>query len=501
MWVAAAVTALAVLLTGCSGQSDTPTDEKTVLTTAQASPPMSLDPYLSEGGGYYPYLSPIYDSLILWTADGQFAPGLATEWSYSADALSFTMKLREGVTFSDGAAFNAEVAKANLDRAATVTGPRTAQLAPVTSITVDDEYVVTLHLASPLPSLETLLADVLGMMVSPNSLADPNANPIGTGPYVLNMAETILDDSYKFELRSDYWDAGHYHFAEYVVRVIPDSNTMYQALKAGEIDYMGAQPSQATQATADGFQVVRSPVNFAAVFLYDRGGTMVPALGDVRVRQALNYAVDREAIMQAAAAGYGTVTSQLVPPGIEGHVDALDTYYTYDPEKAKTLLAEAGYADGFTLKVTAAAFLNGLVPAQLFSSYLAAIGVTVEIDEAQPADFIPAMLSGSTPAAQFLWGLQDVYLDSYNLTDPSGAFNPFSCDDDEINDLIARAAVATPEERVKLYQQWNETVVSKGWFVITHFQDLVIIASDSITDVSWWPARATASIRDWKPKA
>jgi peptide/nickel transport system substrate-binding protein len=495
-------------LAGCGGPSDDPTGSgsnasggEPDLVTASNAGPMSFDPYLSEGGGYYPFLSPIYDSLILWTSDGQFAPNLATEWSYSEDALSFTLKLRDDVKFSDGAVLDAAAVKANLDRAATVEGPRTAQLAAVESITADDDTTVTIHLSSPMPSLETLLADVLGMMVSPNVLDDPHANPVGTGPYVLDAEATVADDTYTFVKRDDYWDPGHYNFGRYIVKVIPDNNTMYQSLKAGEIDYMGAQPAQAEQAEADGFQIMRSPVNFSGVFLYDRDGTMAPALGDVRVRQALNYAVDREAVLQAAANGFGSVTSQVVPPGIAGYDEALNNRYTYDPDKAKALLAEAGFAEGFTLKIQSGQFLNSLAPTQLIASYLGEVGVTVEIEEVQPNDYIPAMLSGSAPAAQFLWGLQDVYLDSFNLTAPTAAFNPFSCDDPELDALIAESATADTAGRVKAYEEWNAAVVDKGWFLVTHFQDLAVFANDEVTDLQWWPARATASFRDWKPAA
>lgn len=467
----------------------------------QAGGPESLDPYLSEGGGYYPYLTPVYDTLIRLDSDGKLQPGLALSWGYSTDGMSFTMKLRDGVTFSDGQPFDAEAVKENLDRAKTVQGPRTAQLAAVGSVTADDPTTVTIHLAQGLPSLTSILSDVLGMMVSPAALDNPDLaqNPVGTGPYVLDTAKTTAGDTYTYTKRTDYWDASNYPYDTLVVRVIPDENTMYQALRSGEIQGAVGLNSMVQQAKDDGLQVLLSPVNFSGMFLYDRTGTQVPALADVRVRQALNYAVDRQAIVDSVANGLGTPTSQILPPGIPGYVKDLDGYYGYDTAKAKQLLSDAGYPNGFTLPVLSSTFLGLDAQVQLLCSYFEAVGVHCDITTAQPGDYIPDMIQGKAAAAQFLWGAQDVFLDSASLTAPTGAFNPFKASDDQLNSLISQAATADEASRVKLYEQWNTRVTEQAWFVATHFQDVTMFVSPTVGNVTWWPNRATPSFFGWAP--
>ncbi|MGB3414957.1 MAG: ABC transporter substrate-binding protein, partial [Microbacteriaceae bacterium] len=197
----AVVSIAALALSGCASTPDdggepTPS-EKGTLNIGVSRSPNSFDPLLSFlGGQYMQHLDPVYDTLIKMNADGSFSPSLATEWKY-IDGTSFELKLRDDVVFSDGTTkFNAEVVKTNLDRLKTVNGPQTSDLSnQYESTEIVDDHTVIVHLSGPNPDLERIFSQLIGMMVNPTALAANEegiaTNPAGSGPYVLDEANTV----------------------------------------------------------------------------------------------------------------------------------------------------------------------------------------------------------------------------------------------------------------------------------------------------------------------
>lgn len=486
--------------TGSSGSSSSNASNATLTYGSQADV-TTFDPYLSVNGSTYNYLVPLYDTLIRLGSNGKLEPDLATSWGYADNGLQFDLTLRSGVKFSDGTPFNAQAVKVNIERAKKINGPETAELAGVSSVTAVNPTHAVINLSIPQPSMTTILSDVLGMMVSPKAIAAGTVatDPVGAGPYVLNKSETTTGDTYTFTRNKYYWDKSAFPFNTYVVRVIPDENTLYSAFKSGEVDVVGGLNDQVANAQSAGYQVIKSPVNFSGLFLLDRPGKVVPALGNVKVRQAMNYAVDRTAIVKAVSPGLGTPTSQWITPGLPGYVKSLNNYYTYNVPKAKQLMKEAGYPNGFTLKVQTAPFLGLTTTAQLIGSYLSKIGITLQIDEVSPSDFISDLASGRDPAAQFLFGVQDTNLDAHQLITPTAIFNPFHGSDAKLNSILAEAQTAAPAQRTKLYEQFNERLTQQAWFLITNFEDVTVFANSKVKNVTFWPSRAVPSIYGWAP--
>lgn len=403
-----------------------------------------------------------YESLLHATVEGDFSPGLATDWGFES-ALEFRMSLREGVTFSDGEAFDAAAVKANLEYGKASDGRGAALVQAVDSVDVVDEYEVVIHLSTPVPDLELILSQNMGMMVSPAALGKPadlvNA-PVGAGPYVFDAAESIEDYSYVFTKNPDYWDADNVEFSELTFRVMSDAQAAFSALQAGEVNLSWATQLDADAAESAGINVYESAGPTVAGQFVDLNGELNPGLADERVRQAINYAINREAIAENVI--MGSPTSQMFSPESDSFVDALDDAYPYDPERAKQLLVEAGYADGFTFAVGSVAAHQ--VPLQAVAEDLAAVGVTLEMELPQLAEFVPAAISGKFPAVFAPVSFASPSLDFQNFISTEGSKNTRKYEDADLIAALDDSAFLELEERTVEYQKINTVLTEEAWF-------------------------------------
>lgn len=481
---AAVLAAVALTMSACSepGGPDAgvgATDSELVIAASVPTP--KWDPALMDWGFQLQAQQAAYDTLIHLEADGAFGPGLATEWEYVTPT-SFSMNLREGVTFSDGADLDAEAVKANIERSRDAGGPKANQLSLVDSVSVDGPLEVTVHLSAPNPSLPFVFAQNLGMMASPDSFSDEAglaAAPVGAGPYLYDSANSIEGDHYAFTKNPDYWNVEAVGYEKLLVRVMADDNAIYNAVRAGEVD-MGRGTAQTVDAAeAAGVNVLEYPGGIWAMLLLDREGTIVPALGDVRVRQAMNYAIDREPVTESVLPG--RATSQSFGPATDAYDPELDDYYTYDPEKAKELLAEAGYPDGFEMPILSTDSLSA--PLQAMVADLAAVGITVTIENKPNAEYVtartstdfPAYFGGNTPT--------NAYLDAQNQLMPTGALNPFKVVNDDIVGLIEKGAAEDDATRADTYKELSKTVLENAWYVVLEQITVFYYFSDDVEGV------------------
>ncbi|WP_144875420.1 ABC transporter substrate-binding protein [Microbacterium sp. 1.5R] len=462
---AATLTAAALALSGCAGGSDAPAGEATTggeLTVAVAYVPPKWDPATFDWGFQLQSQQAAYDTLIHLQPDGSFAPGLATAWEYTTPT-EFTITVREGVTFTDDTPLDAAAVKANLEHAQSSGGPKSSQLAAVTSVDAPDDTTVVVTLSAPNPAMPFVLSQAMGMMASPAAIeaGTLDAAPVGAGPYTLDTAKTVVDDHYTFQKNPDYWDAENVALDTLTFRVIADTNAAFNAIRAGEVN-LGVGTAQTLDAAKSGnVGILEAPGGVFSIVLQDREGTLVPALADQRVRQALNYAIDRESIADAVLPG--RPTDQIFGPATDAYDESLDDYYDYDPEKAKKLMADAGYADGFTLPVLSTATFAA--PLQAMTANLADIGVTVQIEDKVGADYIAARTSGEYPAYFGANTPTNAYIDAQNLILPTGALNPFKVTDQTMVDLWTEGAAQDDAERSTTYQEMSKQVVEQAWFI------------------------------------
>ncbi|WP_194291774.1 ABC transporter substrate-binding protein [Rhizobium sp. ICMP 5592] len=420
-----------------------------------------------------------YDPLIRVDENGQYAPGLAESWFYSDNNTTFTMKIRTGVKFQDGTPITPQTVVATLLHNRDNPGINQGYLAPFKSIEVVNGDMVQIKYDRPFKGMETLLsADGEcnnGLIISPEGLANPDrmsTEMFGSGAYRLNKSETLTGDRYVFDRNDNYWDPAHQHWDRVVIRVIADPNTAFEALRSGEIQVSmlpldaNAQSQLAGQAKTEGFQVAEGLILGYGINIFDRNGELVPALKDQRVRQAMNYAIDRESLLAVLGPKW-RVMGQFAVPNLMGYDPKLDGRYPYDPEKAKQLLTEAGYADGFDLPLLDQDMSNA---AQAIAAMYAQVGIRVELQRlADPNSWVSdvAQKKYAAMAPSFAL-LGDVYFDAVRLlVDPYfGPWSPFKTKDAEVEaayDAVSKAG--TQGEFEALNVELNRIVTEKAWFV------------------------------------
>lgn len=398
--LAAAAAALAVTLAACGGGSSSPDTtggpgttaaggggtETTVpaqggtLRVVHPTAPTTLDPAAGNSGFDHIYLYPMFDTLVNWTEETLEAiPGLASAWEYP-DPQTLVFTLNEGVTFHDGTPFNAEAVKANIERSKTWEKSNIkGDLASVDTVEVVSEFVVQFNLNAPDSALPLILSDRAGMMVSPAAWeADPDgfgSNPVGTGPFIFREFRT--GELVSMDRHEDYWgQPANLDAIEF--SIIIDRDTGINAVVSGEQDFtFNVPPNQLPRVQNQQNLVVDLSAGLFHYEFYVNLGR--PPFDDVRVREALAIAIDRDAFVAATQEGTGEVAWGVLPSTHWAYAKSLEPTFAYDPERAKQLLADAGYADGLTIEVVSWTDDPSVRRAEVLQAQFAAVGVTMNV--------------------------------------------------------------------------------------------------------------------------
>lgn len=365
--------------------------------------PSRFDPHRSTIGQDTRLFMPVYDRLIHYEESGVLVPGLATEWSFSDDGLSLTLKLRTNVVFHDGTPFNAEAAKENLDRGKSVEGSSViADLRNVESVVVEDEFTVRLQLANVDAVLPALLSSRAGAIVSPAAFENEDLDfaPVGAGPY--RVTEYRVGDLIIYERFADHWDKNFGGPDRIEVRILADETTRLNALRAGEVDVAFITGTQVPEAERAGLNVDSRPTLTYQVMYLNRGKA---GLDNPLIRRAFQHAVDRDAYVRVVLNGAGIPNIQPFPPGYFAYNDEFpNDYYEYNPQKARDLLAEAG-VENLELELLVPSVRDRIVASELMQQWFADIGVTLTIrqfESSQAGDIFFAREEGN--AMQSQWG-------------------------------------------------------------------------------------------------
>jgi peptide/nickel transport system substrate-binding protein len=333
-------------------------------------------------------------------------PRLATQWSFSADGLTLTMKLRTDAKFHDGEAFNAEAAKANLERAMTLPDSlRKSELASVASVEAPDPATLVLKLKRPDATLLAQLTDRAGMMLSPKSLGpDITAKPICSGPY--QFVERVQNDRIVLDKFKGHWEADKYQFDRIVYRAIPDTTVRLANLRAGELDMLERlAPTDVKSAQGDKSLKVESTANLGyqgiTINTNHTDAANQPMGKDKRVRQALSLAIDRKVLSQVVFEGLYAPMNQPFNPGNQ-YLSAALPVPERDVTKAKALLKEAGVA-----KVSVDLFVtNNPVDAQLgqvIQAMAQEVGIDVQIRSTEFASQLRDQQQGKFQMSRIGW--------------------------------------------------------------------------------------------------
>ncbi|MCV2394451.1 ABC transporter substrate-binding protein [Actinotalea sp. M2MS4P-6] len=481
--------ALTLGLAACGGGGGTTSSEDTStaasdhasLVIGELSYPTGFDVNGYSIAHYVQYFNAVFDTLIRQDGDGNLVPGLATEWTYDDARTTLTLTLQDGITFTDGSPFNADAVVANVENFQASSTPDLSNAQYVESVEAVDDTHVAYHLSAPDPMLTTWLTGSFGFMAAPDSFANPDVatNPVGTGPYTLNIDKTVTGSTYVFDKNPDYWDDSYVVYDTLTINYYETQTALLNAIQGNQVDaatFMDV--TSMDQVEAAGYTVYTSQLDWMGLLFYDRDGTVDKPLGDVRVRQAINYAIDKQTILDVIQLGHGTVTSQPFGEATAGYQADLDDYYGYDPEKATSLLAEAGYADGFSLDMPNSSALNQDLLSAI-QTQLADVGITVTLTDTG-ANFITDLLGGKfTSSWMQLASANDWQFAQLALV-PNATFNMFGTQSPELDALFETMQTGTDEEAAAAAQEVNTYVVENAWFAPFYRIDNFYVGNSSV---------------------
>ncbi|MDR1188239.1 MAG: ABC transporter substrate-binding protein, partial [Bifidobacteriaceae bacterium] len=461
------VGSLALGLASCSSDdpdassSDEPTSQgRSTLTIAEQNPPNNMNPALTDANADFVVIS--YDALTREEADGSLSPSLAKSWELSEGNTKLDLVLRDDVTFSDGTALDAAAVVASLEYARDAGGANASVLEGA-QITSSGAGAVTITVPSPNPMLPTQLSQGwgIGNIISPAGLADPDSLTTdkpsqGAGPYVYDPAQSVAGDHYTYTARSDYYEASLQYFEEIVIRVISDQQTALNAATTGQVDVFVGDYSVAAQAEKAGLATVSAPTLTLGMLFFDRDGQISEAVGDLKVRQAINYAIDRDSVATALLGEGGLPAVQVFAPDSPPYSQADANAYAYDQAKARALLAEAGYPDGVTIDVITAGFAGFDTVAEAIKAQVAEVGITLNVTiETEGPAWVGAIVSSAYPAGVQGMAVMPPFLECTQVLLPSAqkVLSPFGSTNPEIEALCAELGAADPTSDTTAIQQ------------------------------------------------
>ncbi|MBQ4511579.1 MAG: hypothetical protein II969_01200 [Anaerolineaceae bacterium] len=410
----------------------------------------SLDPHTSTSAGKREIFFNIFEGLVKADPDGNFVPALAESFEISDDATTFTFHIRKGVKFHNGADLTAEDVIYTLDKCrGTETGvPLLSAYAEIDTVTAIDDDTVEIKLKAP--NIEYLA--YLNTAIIPHDYADQETFPIGTGPY--KFKSRSVQENIVLEKFADYWGTPGY-LDEVTFRIIENTDALVMALRSGSVDLSVHRVASDVQEIGDEYELLESPTNLVQALYLNNAAE---PLNDLKVRQALNYAVNVEDVMLITNDGLGTpIGSSIYPSFGKYFMPELADAYPYNPEKAKELLTEAGYPDGFSLTITAPSnYAVHVNAAQVIAEQLKNVGIDAKINLVEWATWLSDVYQGRNFEATVV-GFDASFLTARALLErwiSDNSKNMINFNDPEYDRVLKEAFAATnEEEQTALYKQ------------------------------------------------
>ncbi|MGR3678234.1 MAG: ABC transporter substrate-binding protein [Paracoccaceae bacterium] len=427
------------------------------ITVGMQLEPPHLDPTSAAAGAIDSVLySNVFEGLTRFMGDGAIVAGLADSWDISTDGLTYTFKLRKGVRFHDGTEMDAEDVKFSLDRARAEdsTNAQKALFAGITNIEVIDPLTVKFTLSEPNGNFLFNLAWGDAVIVAPESIENIKTNPIGTGAF--KFAGWVQGDKIDLIKNPDYWGTPAV-LEGATFKFISDPTAAFAAVMAEDVDAFSGfpAPENLPQFDADPrFQVLAGSTEGETILSTNN---KQPPFDNVKVRQALAHAIDRQAIIDGAMFGYGTPIGTHFAPHHPAYVD-LTGQSAYDPEKAKALLAEAGFADGFvtTLHLPPPSYARR--GGEIIAAQLAEVGIKAEITNVEWAQWLETVFRGKTFGLTIVSHTEPMDIGIYARPDYY-----FQYDNKAFQDLMSTLNSTTdPVKRTELLAQ-AQTIISDDY--------------------------------------
>ncbi|AHD07845.1 ABC transporter substrate-binding protein [Phaeobacter gallaeciensis] len=441
----AASSALAILAGAASARD-------TVTVALQLEPP-HLDPTSAAAGAIDQVLySNVFEGLTRFMSDGAVVPGLAESWEISEDGLTYTFTLHDGVTFHDGTTMDAEDVKFSLDRARAEesTNAQKALFADIASVDVIDPLTVQLTLSQPNGNLLFNLAWGDAVIVAPESIDTIKTAPVGTGAFT--FTNWVQGDRIDLARNPDYWGEAPALSAA-TFKFISDPTAAFAAMMAEDVDAFSAFPAP------ENLPQFEADPRFRVLIGSTEGETILSInnkqapFDNAKVRAAVAHAIDRQAIIDGAMFGYGTPIGSHFAPHNPAYVDLTGTS-AHDPEKARALLAEAGFADGFTTTLHLPPPSYARRGGEIIAAQLAEVGITAEIINVEWAQWLETVFRGKNFGLSIVSHTEPMDIGIYARPDYY-----FQYDNAAFQDLMAELTGTTdPNARTKMLQQAQEII-------------------------------------------
>ncbi len=470
---------------------------------ARAGDSLTMDPHAQNEGPTSALAHQIMEPLVMRDMTGAIVPALATEWGPSeSNPNVWVFKLRESVTFHDGAAFDSEDVVFSLNRAMTPDSDYKELLASVKEVRAPDAYTVEIETNGPNPIMPNNLTNMFMMDKDwaeannavkvqdyeggEDTFAAKNAN--GTGAYKLVSREP--DVKTVLAINETYWGKDEFPMdvTEIVYTPIQNAATRVAALLSGEVDFIQDVPVQdlGRVAAADGLDVRTAPQNRVIFFGLNQGDADLKndsvdganPLSDVNVRRAMSLAINRDAIKQVVMRGQSAPAGMIAPPFVNGWNEEMDSSSKTDIDQAKALMAEAGYGDGFSIQLDCPndRYINDEAICQAAVGMLAQIGITVNLDAKPKAQHFPLINTLETDFYMLGWGVptyDSEYIFNFlvhSRTDKYGSWNGTRYSNPDLDTKIVALASETdlPKRNAMINEIWQAVQEDQLYIPIHH---------------------------------
>ena len=464
----------------------------------------TLDPQFITDIPTFRVAGAIHEALTSQDADGKIGPGLATSWTVSDDKRTWTFKLRPGVLFHDGTPFNAEAVKFTYERLLNpATGsPRRSTLAAVESMEVVDNLTFRITTKEPFAPLLAQLSAYNVYILSPTQVKKEGENikrsPVGTGPFKLKSWQP--GEQLTLERNDKYW-GDKPKLDQVVYKVVPEDSARTLMLLSGQADVVSGVPSVMVKRlqSNDKVHVIRR-TGYRTIYL--GMNLAVKPFDDVRVRQAVAHALNKPALVQGVLSGIGTLGGSYESTVIIGHDKSLQPY-AYDVAKARKLLAEAGYPNGFSTEFFVPTGLYNMDRqlGEAIQAQLAAVGIQAKIQAPETSTYLTTLAQAKAP--MFIGGkgspTGDMDFTQTLSNGSTGRMNHFNFKNKEVDQLILKQRVTVdPEQRRKVLDDLQKTVYREAPHVTLYYEDQLWATRSTVHDVQVYVNEFVNFKKAWK---
>ena len=437
----------------------------------------SLDPYQLTAAGTREVLFNIYEGLVKATATGEYVPAVASDSTVSEDGLTYTFTLREGVRFHNGDTVTAEDVKYSFETCAetTVDTALAAALSSVQTLSAEGD-TITITLAEPNPDF---LSYVGMVYIVPDDYTEQSTAPVGTGPF--QFVSRSVQENLVMEKFADYWGEPAY-LDKVTFKIFEDANALMSALSAESVDLaVHLTIDQVNTLNAETYKTLEGTMNLVQALYLNNA---VEPFNNEKVRQAMCYAVNVDEILQLTSEGHGAKLGTSIYPAFTKYFDeSLNDAYPHDVEKAKQLLAEAGYEDGFDMTITVPSnYTPHMNVAQVLVEQLAQVGITATIEPVEWETWLTRVYAGRDFESTVL-GFDAATLSAGALLNrwmSDNENNMINYNNPEYDAIMKEASVTTDDaKQTELYKQAAKMLSDTAANVyIQDLADFVVIKSN-----------------------